>query len=309
MGHRPGRSGADRETGQPAPDVTLTNGHYSVLVTPRGTGFSAWCDQIVTTWSGDRLEARDGLVLYIRDRDAGEFWPAEAGPAGEITEAKRPPLAGAPTGAAGAVTIRGTRREIAFHLEIRVEPDRDAERRILTLANRSDRPRRLDITSYAEIVLTDRGAWLAHPEFCRLFVQTGYDPATGALLAWRRPRSPGERHPYLAHAIIASDPPGTPGGPGADRAASPPEYETDRTRFIGRGHDPAAPAALLAAGPLSRTTGNVLDPIVSLRQAVTLEPGGETALTFVLAAAPERDQVLSIVRALAGWRAVARAEP
>ena len=49
--------------------------------------------------------------------------------------------------------------------------------------------------------------------------------------------------------------------------------ETDRARFLGRGRSTRDPVALERDGPLSMTTGAVLDPIFALRARVTLPPG------------------------------------
>jgi N,N'-diacetylchitobiose phosphorylase len=120
---------------------------------------------------------------------------------------------------------------------VTVDASRDLERRRLSLHNRSGRPRRLEITSYLEVVLNDPNADAAHPAFSKLFVQTGRDPASGALLAWRRPRAAEERWPWLVHAVA-----------GAQVAS----WETDRRRFLGRGGTPSAPAALVGRGSALR---------------------------------------------------------
>ena len=93
-------------------------------------------------------------------------------------------------------------------------------------------------------------------------------PEWDALLCTRRPRS-GTDRAYLVHVLS-----------GRGRIGAATEYETDRARFIGRGRTLANPVALSAAGPLSKTTGAVLDPIVSLRQAIRLPPGGTARLSF-----------------------------
>ena len=106
----------------------------------------------------------------------------------------------------------------------------------------------------------------SHPAFSKLFVQTELEPASGALLARRRPRALGEPACWLVHALMSD----------GDEAEKP-QYETDRTRFIGRGYSLAAPRALVEAERLSGTVGNVLDPIVSLRRTVELPAGGSAS--------------------------------
>ena len=89
------------------------------------------------------------------------------------------------------------------------------------------------------------------------------------------------------------------------------EHETDRARFLGRGRDAASPRALASSDPLSGTTGNVLDPAFSLRQALR-RPGETVTAELLLGVAGSREQALMLVesrvsakrsRARAGARA------
>ncbi len=168
---------------------------------------------------------------------------------------------------------------LAASLELTVDPEADRERRRLRLVNRSPRPLRIEITSYLEVVLFHPEADAAHPAFAKLFVQTERDPATGALLARRRPRANDESWPWLVHALVG---------------AEANQWETDRMAFLGRGRTPANPRALVEGEPLSGTLGNVLDPILSLRTVIELTPGAETELTFLTGAALDRTAALAL---------------
>ncbi|HMA37526.1 MAG TPA: glycosyl transferase family 36, partial [Chloroflexia bacterium] len=172
---------------------------------------------------------------------------------------------------------------IETRMDVVVSPEEDIEVRRLTLINRSTRPREIEVTSYAEVVLGPADADLAHPAFQKLFVETEFVPESKALLATRRPRSAKESHPWLLHVLaVEGDVRGTI------------EYETDRARFLGRGHDAAAPAALQDGGALSGSTGAVLDPIVSLRRRVRLAPGETARLTFATGVAETRESALAL---------------
>src|SRR5207247_162 len=70
-----------------------------------------------------------------------------------------------------------------------VSPEDDAEVRRVSLTNLGSRPREIDVTSYAEIVLAPPASAAAHPAFSNLFVQTSFVPEADALLATRRPRA------------------------------------------------------------------------------------------------------------------------
>jgi N,N'-diacetylchitobiose phosphorylase len=261
-----------------ARECVLSNPHYRTLVTPSGSGFSSCDDTTLTAWSRDSVEDRDGYFFYLRDPALGAFWSMG-----------RRPIEGAPQHYAVAAgerlfAIERVENEVAARLEIVVPAEGTLELRRLSLVNLARRTRAIEVTSYAEVVLHAWEAHASHPAFSRLFVQTEWLPARGALLAHRRPRGAGERHPWLVHASI---------GAGAL------EHETDRVRFIGRGRTLANPRAIASGAPLSGATGNVLDPIVSLRRSVEIEPRGGVALTFLMGAAPDRDAALAL---LDPWR-------
>ena len=164
-----------------------------------------------------------------------------------------------------------------------VAPDAPVELRRCEIANRSSRPRRIEVTSYLEVVLQPAAADAAHPAFAKLFVQTEALPERRALLASRRPRGADEPRPWLAHWLIGAD------------AAAGFGYETDRARFIGRGRSLAAPLALADDAPLAGSAGNVLDPVLCLRTALELAPGEVRSLAFGLGLAASRAAALELV--------------
>jgi cyclic beta-1,2-glucan synthetase len=262
----------------------LSNGQFSTLISAAGTGYSQLGDCALTRWQGDPVEDGDGAFIYLRDADSGQFWSIGAQP---VAVAGAEYASGA---SPGLVWLSCTHLGIAARLEIVVSADHDFEWRNLTLHNLSPGARRIEVTSYLEVVLNTRAAEAAHPAFSKLFVQTEYVAAQGiyaALLARRRPRGAGEGSVWLVHAMH--------GGAGL-------EYETDRKRFVGRGHDLAAPLALTARTALSGTAGNVLDPAMSLRRTLTLDAydtgstgGSRAELGFVLGAAGEREAALALL--------------
>ena len=75
-------------------------------------------------------------------------------------------------------------------------------------------------------------------------------------------------------------------------AVGGPEIETDRARFLGRGHGVRDPIAVIDGRPLSNTTGRVLDPIFALRRRVRIEPGGMARMAFWTMATSTRSALL-----------------
>ncbi|MEP0548892.1 MAG: glucoamylase family protein [Rhodothermales bacterium] len=270
---------AERLRDEVAHGALLSNGDYSTFVTAAGSGYSRHGGDAVTRWTPDRTREHDGLFLYVRDADSGRTWSAAA-----------QPIAGTPDRYeawlhTNKVEIARVDDWIETFSEVCVSPEDDVELRRYTLTNYGDRPRRLELTSYAEVALNDADADHAHPAFSKLFVQTEYVPTHHALLAWRRPRSDEEPHRWLFHTIADDE---------LDAATGPLQIETDRARFLGRGRSTADPAALDPGASLSGSLGPVLDPIVSLRRVVEVPPKGKVTVTFALGVADSRAEALRL---------------
>jgi len=253
----------------------LTRGALEVVITDSGAGQLRWNGLALNRWTQDPVEDDLGSLLYVRDLDSGAVWslgyqPTRARPDRYQTGEQD-----------GRFWLAREDAGIALRLDLSLDPSKDLERRQVRLGNRSDRVRRLELTSYLEVVLFPAEADAAHPAFAKLFVQTERDPASGALLARRRARRQDESWPWLIQTLI--------GGEGR-------QWETDRARFIGRGRRLAHPAALSpGTDTLSGTLGAVLDPILALRTWVVLQPGSEVELTWLTGVAWERAAALDLL--------------
>ena len=247
------------------------------MVNAAGAGSSRWGEFAVTRWQEDPTRDDGGHAIFLRDRDSGEVWSAGFQPVGTRPDQYR-------------VTFTEDRVEIIRRdgalftgMQILVSAEHDAEARRVSITNRGDETREVEVTSYAEIVLTTAAADRAHRTFSNMFVQTEHEPNLDALLAGRRAKAPGDPAGWAAHlAVVEGDAIGTG------------EYETDRARFIGRGRTIARPRALLDREPLSGATGIVLDPVFSLRRSVSIAPGATARITFWTAVAETREQVLQV---------------
>jgi len=261
------------------PEVQLlSNGSYHVMVTNAGGGSSRWQDLAVTRWHEDATCDQWGTYCYVRDVISGEFWSVAHQPTGKVADHYEAIFC------EGRAEFRRRDHGIELHTEITVSPEDDIELRRMRVINRSRAKRTLEFTSYAEIVLAPAAQDASHPAFSNLFVQTEILPDANAIIATRRSRSPGERVPWMFGLLAVQ---------GA--TATEVSYETDRMRFIGRGRTPTAPLAMVDAVPLSGSAGAVLDPILSIRVRVLLDPGQSVTIDQVLGAAASRETVLALV--------------
>lgn len=256
----------------------LSNGRYSVMLTAAGSGYSRWRDLSVTRWRGDATCDDCGSYIYIRDIESGEIWSAGLQPTG--VEPDQSAVAFSEDRALF------TRRDGELHtsLDVVVSAEDDAEVRRVTLSNAGRRPREIEVTSYAEIVIAPQAADDAHPAFSKLFVQTEYIAGQSAILATRRRRSPDDPEVWAAHHSVAE-------GEGVAK----PEIETSRSRFVGRGRGVRAPAAAIDGRLLTGSTGSVLDPIFALRRRIRLAPGATVRIAFWTMAAGSRTGILDLV--------------
>ncbi|MRR13620.1 hypothetical protein EG835_14485, partial [bacterium] len=234
----------------------LSNGHYSVMVTNSGGGYSRWNDMAVTRYREDITRDCWGQFFYLRDTESGLTWPATYNP-----HPTRPDEYHV-TFSADKAEYRRTDGDLETHTEISVSPEDDVEIRRVTVTNRGISSRTIEITSYFEVALADQAADQTHRSFSNLFVETEVLADTRTLLFSRRPRSAEETRPYGIHSLACES-----------QAECEWSFETDRARFLGRLNASDRPVALQTGGPLSRTTGAVLDPCCAIRQSVEIEAG------------------------------------
>ena len=263
----------------PVPEVQLlSNGRYHVMVTNSGGGYSRWNDIAVTRWREDCTCDNWGTFCYIRDTESGEFWSTAYQPT------LKPPENYEAIFSEARVEFRRRDRELETHTEIAVSPEDDAEVRRVRIVNRSQERRTIEVTSYAEVVLASPASDALHPAFGNLFVQTEIVRHRQAILCTRRPRSSGEPAPWMFHLMSVH---------GAD--AGEVSYETDRSRFIGRGNTAADPQAVTGPAELSGSQGSVLDPIVAIRQRITLGPDETATVNIVSGVGESRDVCMGLL--------------
>ena len=256
----------------------LSNGHYVAIVTNAGGGASFCRGRAVTRDSRDATRDPVNHCIYLRDARSGTVWSPTGQPL------SRDPQDYLVTLAPERATFHRLHEGIATNLEIAVSPEDDVEVRRIAIMNRSDRTREIDVTSYAEIVLATPASDLAHPAFGKLFVETAFRSECAALLCRRRPGGFDAEEIWAVHVLSLE---------GRPQGAL--EYETDRSRFLGRGRGTDNPQALDGRS-LSNTVGATLDPIVSLRQRVRLAPGGFVRLSFSTGITSSQDTAVALAR-------------
>ncbi|MEP7056544.1 MAG: hypothetical protein ABI809_02070 [Caldimonas sp.] len=250
----------------------IANPGFGSIVSEAGSA-STWSENShefrLTPWSNDPVSDANTEAFYLRDEEGAEVWSPTLQPT-------RSDGAFVVTHGFGYSVFEHVEHGIDSTLRIHVAIDSPVKFSTLTLRNRSDRPRRLSVTSYVEWVLGDERAENA------MHVATEFDGANNALFA---------RNGYNTDfadrtAFLAAD-------------AEVDSVCGDRGDFFGIDGSRAAPAAL-AQTRLSGRVGAALDPCAALRVALALAPGEQREVVFRLGAGKTLDDARELVRSSAG---------
>ncbi|MUT64825.1 glucoamylase family protein [Paenibacillus sp. NEAU-GSW1] len=266
----------------------LSNGRFSTMVTASGSGHASWEGLSVTRWREEPVRDSWGSYIYIRDVFSDRIWSPSYQPCRTETLDQR--VYFEPDKATFTRTFEG----VETCMEICVSPETDTEVRRITLTNRGDAQKVLEVTSFLELALANPIADDAHPAFSKLFVRTAYEAGSELLVASRRKREEKDRALWATHTLTANS-----------SAVGSVEFETDRVSFIGRGHRLSAPSSIRSR--LKAKTGSVADPAFVMRRRVQIEPGEKVQLFAITSVAETREDAVESTSKLAHAQAVERA--
>ena len=250
----------------------LSNGRYHVMITNAGGGYSRWNDTSLTRWREDASKDNWGTFCYFRDLERDVSW----------SNAEQPLLQSPDNYEAvfseGRAEFRRLDQQILTHTEVVISPEDDVEIRRIHITNRSRKKRYIEVTSYAEVVLSPAAADMAHPAFNKLFIQTELIKHRHAILCTRRSRSASEKNPCMFHLLNLHS-----------TQVAVVSYETSREKFIGRGRNIHNPIFLTESEELSNSSGSVLDPIVAIQYRFYLEPNEIVNVDLIYGVAENTD--------------------
>ncbi|MBO9135556.1 protein ndvB [Rhizobium sp. B230/85] len=252
----------------------LSNGHYSVMLTATGSGYSRWNGLAVSRWKPDPTEDRWGTFIFLRDTVSHQWWSATSEP--RSIEGEKASVIFSDDKAEYSKTVG----ELTSDVECIIATDHDAEGRRVTLHNAGSEDRFIEVTSYLEPVIANEDVDAAHPVFARMFVKTEIGELGDVIRVERNKRDPNEPDMTMAHMVVDNA--------GSER---PTEFETDRRRFIGRGRSLGEAAAFDPGTSLSGTDGFTLDACLSLRRVIRVPAGKKVSVIFWTIAAPNREDI------------------
>ena len=256
----------------------LSNGVYTVMASTTGSGFSLCNNISVNRWTEDSTLDAKGCYIYLRDHLNNSVSSISYQPLNKNIESYECNFS--------EHKIEFTKRnpDLQIHTEIIVSPEDNVEIRRVTVTNNTDNSRNVDLTSYIEPVLAKMQDDNAHLAFSKLFLETEYIPSREAILVHRRKRSHNDKDRWGIHVVVSNG-----------KEYSPTEYETERVRFIGRGRTVSNPLVIMENLTLSNTSGTVLDPILSLRKNININPRSKTKISFATGIAESREDALRLI--------------
>ena len=195
----------------------------------------------VTRQREDRTTDAGAHFIYLRDPWSGDVWSATHLPT------CREPYEFTTTFELDKCTFRRRDGDFEIQLQIVVSPEDDLEVRRLSITNHGSRPRELEVTSYAEIVLSRPEDDLAHPAFGKLFIETDTTPSTRGCCSADGPAPPRRSVSGISRARRRG------------RLGGAVEWETDCAQFIAAAE--RRRIRLRSMAGLCLDHGAVLDPI------------------------------------------------
>lgn len=257
----------------------LSNSKYSLMITADGDGFSKYEDRMLYRWRPD-IYANTGNYIYIKDMKQGKVWSTTYHPT--RMEPEEYQVAFCPHKA----EFKRRDGDISTHMIVSLDGDHNFEIRKVTLTNHGNEEKRLEVTSYLEVVDDTYLAELSHPAFNKLFLESEYLEEQGIFLAKRR-RKKEEDNPYLMHMVKT----GT-------KLCKKIEYENDRKRFIGRNNTLENPDSVVNSITFFNNSGFCNDPIMSLRAQLCIKAGETVCISFITGVCDSKEEAIKIAEEL-----------
>ena len=249
----------------------IANAQFGFQVSASGSGYS-WAESSrenqLTPWSNDPVTDPCAEAIYVQDEDSGQLFTATSAPIND---------GGHYSACHGFGYSRFVHQAAGIHLSLLqyVPLDEPVKISRLTLRNTSDKRRQLRVTAYAEWVLgRDRAA-------CAPYLISEFEHEHSVLLA----QNPWQTA-FVGKVAFAALGTNTPLS----------GWTADRTGFIGRNRSTQSPQALVQQQLLGASAGAALDPCAALQHSLSLAPGEQIELVFLLGQTADKASALALVQ-------------
>ncbi|MGM0396195.1 MAG: GH36-type glycosyl hydrolase domain-containing protein [Bacillota bacterium] len=254
----------------------ISNKNYHIMVTNNGFTYSKYQNKMITRFRNHIDQRYFGYTFYIKDIDDDKVWSIGSEPI------KNPSMRYEVIYSLNKAKIIREDNDIETHMEMWVSAEDNVEMRKITLMNKKSTPVNIEITSYAELAMTEQNADLSHPAFNNLFISTEYDKETESLIAVKKPRESNEQELYVFKTFST-----------ASSEFNITQFETNRNNFVGRGRTLSNPIALEKF--LDNSEGIVLEPILSLRKGVRIGGRENVQITYSMGVAENKSEIKKLI--------------
>ncbi len=259
------------------PEVSaISNSRYLVLINDRGNGFSRYSTTQLNRYR--KITEQDyGIFMYIKDIESNKIWSNTYAPMNIEPQKYNVVFA------SDRVKFTRIDENITTKTEIIVTRSHDSEIRKVTFTNHSDKVKELELTTYTESIIIKNIEDITHRTFKNLFVSSEYDAENQSIIMCRKNTSKNSTN-YFANRLFVED------------NNEEVTYETERAEFIGRNRNTNNPLALTREKLLNKVGTNI-DPIISLRTKVTIQPNKAKTVYFIAGFAKSKEQITNILKA------------
>ena len=271
----------------------ISNGHYSGLISHVGGGYSFYenpKDNRITRWRYNSLPMdRPGRYVLLKDNESDEFWSPTWQPTPQEYDHYecRHGLY--------YTRITGKLNSISSSLLYFVPRDNDLEIWKLQIKNESDRTRSLKLFAFQELCLGHALVDLINQPNDQHFNEVNFDDQSQILTATKR---------YWVKFNEATVEQANESWDKVVFFASSENVESfdgSKDKFIGKWRSEANPIAL-AKGRCSDSEITSGDAIAALQNQVTLEPGEEKEIVYIMGVVPKNREKSEITRIVNKYR-------
>ena len=253
----------------------LSNKKYCLIMNDRGNSFSRYRTQQLNRYR-KVTEVDYGIFLFLKDLKTNYIWSNTYAPMNKKPEKYEVVFA------ADKIKYMRKDNDISTKTEIVVCKNHHAEIRKVTLKNDSDEDKNIELTSYTEPILSENMDDVSHRVFNNMFIKTEFDSKTDSLIAKRKNRGDSNVNSYMLMRLIMDSP------------LENFSYETERSNFIGRNRQVSSAKAL--EEDLTNYAGDNLDPVLSLRNKITIPANSSVTIYLLIGFGRSKEQIMEIVK-------------
>ncbi|MBQ7137292.1 MAG: hypothetical protein IJO43_04885 [Bacilli bacterium] len=263
----------------------LSNGKYTLLINDRGNGFSRYKTTQLNRYR--KITEQDyGTYLYIKDLSNNKVWSNTFAPTNIEPDKYNVVFAN------DRIKYLRSDDNIVTQTEITVTKEHASEIRKITIKNNTNIVKKLELTSYNEVIISENIDDINHRTFRNLFISSNFDNETKTLIMRRRNNSKKTSN-YMFGKLMVKD---------HDSYIS---YETERDSFIGRGNNLFNAKALQEK--LTNSVGTNIDPIMALRTVIEINPNEEKVVYYIQGFSKSMDGVNEILKDYSSYENIEKA--